>query len=69
MLFLTWLSEHWSQITADTVTFIYAVEKAGGLRTIAGKFIGPNQSGGEEPAPSVTVQPTVTTKTSTPKTK
>jgi len=46
MIFLTWLGEHWSSITTDTVTFVYAVEKAGGLRTICNKFMGPKQDTG-----------------------
>lgn len=41
MQYLNWIAEHWSSITTDTVTFVYAIEKAGGLRTIISKFMGP----------------------------
>jgi hypothetical protein len=48
---LDWLNNHKEDIWASFISFIYAIEKAGGLRTIWSKILGPKPPQAEAEKP------------------
>jgi len=49
IVILDWFNSHKEDIWASILTVVYALEKSGGIRTIAAKLLGPQSAQAEVP--------------------